>query len=127
MDLHPLRKQKELLYNAWKTSKSVADFDAYKVARNSYIRAIRQQKVAYASRCVEKIDGLSGKPWWKTVNEILGRGVTDPVPPLQQEGRIVSDPEAKANLLNTLFAKKASVPDNDRESIPPLPTSAFSL
>lgn len=126
-ELHPLRKYKEQCYAAWQASNLPDDHDTYKAARNAYIAAMRDRKIAHASDTVRRIDTLSGRPWWQSVNLILGRGSKDSIPPLVVDDTVVPDPADKANLLNDRFAAKATVDDNDRASpdVPPSTTSAL--
>lgn len=114
-ELRILLRAKLLSYRIHKDDPTGSSRHQYVTCRNNYNKAVRRQKKVYASSVAISLDQKSGRPWWKSVNKVIGRATTDNViPPLDVEGRPVSDPKEKANCFNRFFAAKSTVPDPER-------------
>jgi len=100
-------------WNRAKQSNSIVDWSEYREQRNIQNRLIRVQKRAFASAVAQRIDSRSGKPWWRQVNEVLGRNAKSNImPPLVNGLEPVEKPSEKAELLNKHFVAKSKVKDD---------------
>ena len=103
-------------YKVYKQENTATARNLYVAARNNYNKRIRTAKQEHASAMVLKIDRMNGRPWWKTVNSALGRGVkSNIIPALRTNNDLIQDDALKAEHFNKFFAEKSSVPDPDRE------------
>jgi hypothetical protein len=123
--LRPLLKRKIETYRDMKSSEDQAIRQTYIEARNVYNRAVGKCKKEHASDVALRLDSRTGRPWWKITNGIMGKGMSSAIPPLNDGQLSISDSKEKADLLNNLFAAKASTPFPEKES--PTPTSATDV
>ena len=130
MELRQLLRCKLDAYKIYKQDNNATARDSYVAARNKYNKRVRTAKREHASIMVLKIDRMSGRPWWKTVNSALGRGVKNNIiPALNTDHDLIQDDGLKAEHFNRFFAEKSSVPDPYREveSIPTSPANPPGL
>lgn len=118
-DLNPLRRAKELAYKRWKSDGFSAQLEmAYKSARKDYNVAVKRQKAQYASEVAMKINGMTGKQWWKEVDRVLGRSAVRGIPPIVHQGSQVMASGEKARIFNRMFAAKSVVADPNADTAP---------
>lgn len=98
-----LNNRHKLLLKARKTSKGSTEWKAYKKLKNKCTNLVRLAEKDYWK---EKFNGVSSsKSFWKTVNDFQGKRSNCEIATLKDEQHgIISDDQAKANLLNHHFA-----------------------
>jgi hypothetical protein len=116
VNTHATLRRKIDAYKQWKSSGEEPDHAAYVEARNIHNQAVRRRKEEFASETVLRIDGFRGRPWWKAVDNVLGRGREAGMPQLKSNDTTYSDASEKAAVLNRLFAAKSSVPNPDQDT-----------
>ena len=67
----PMRKRKRL-YDKYKRTNSIHDFESYKQTRNKVTAAIRKAKAHETEKLTQKLrfDNINSKNWWKTLKKI---------------------------------------------------------
>lgn len=73
-----------------------------------------------------KSENISSKDRWKTFKFFIGKDKSDPIPPLNHNGKQVNDPTEKANVFNKYFQLQSQLDDNNKP-VPHLTHSPNSL
>ena len=83
--------------------------------RNEVIDLIRISKKQYFNGKAEKLKSkaLSPKDWWATLKTFITPTFTSNIPPLENNGHIVTDEYEKANVFNTYFQSQTILDDSN--------------
>ena len=127
--LRSLIRQRKRAYRKAKRSDTPSDWASFRKLRNKVVDNIRLSKHKHLSSLVEKLnsDSKKLKSWWSCLKPFIKPNHTSKstIPPLQFQGSIVSDDEAKAKLLNDFFVSQSVLDENDSEPLPELPSLSY--
>ena len=98
----------------------------FKTLRNEVIDLIRTSKKQYFNGIAEKLKSkaLSPKDWWATLKTFITPTFTSNIPPLENNGHIVTDEYEKANVFNTYFQSQ-TILDDSNAILPELPPPSY--
>ncbi|MCG8096842.1 MAG: hypothetical protein JAZ17_25000 [Candidatus Thiodiazotropha endolucinida] len=115
-----IRKRKRA-HKIAKRVNSAESWRKFRKQRNEVINAIRASKKDYKNKLADKLknDRISSKDWWKLFKTLTGKTKTEPIPPLNHQGELVSEPTEKATIFNNYFQSQSTV-DDDNKPIPNL-------
>ena len=107
-----MRKRKRL-YDKYKRTKTVTDFENYKHYRNQVTNAVRKSKKIQTDKIAEKLNSneLGPKDWWKTLKQFIKPCSNSVIPPLSKEDIINSEEKEKVEILNEHFSRQNSLDD----------------
>ena len=113
-----MRKRKRL-YDKYKRTKTVTDFENYKHYRNHVTNAVRKSKKIQTDKIAEKLNSneLGPKDWWKTLKQFIKPWSNSVIPPLSKEDIIYSEEKEKVEILNEHFSRQNS-PDDTTATLP---------
>ena len=116
-----LMRKRKRLYDKYKKSKSIIDFNNYKNIRNQVTCEIRKSKTAEITNLAEKLENpnIGQKDWWNTLKRFIKPDQKSTIPPLNVDDAVYSDGVDKANKLNDFFTEQ-TVLDESNTSLPPL-------
>ncbi|MCG8116730.1 MAG: reverse transcriptase domain-containing protein, partial [Candidatus Thiodiazotropha endolucinida] len=125
-----IRKRKRL-YDKFKKSNRVVDFENYKQLRNKIIGEIRKSKKLQIEKLADKLrnEDVKQKDWWKTLKQFIKTDQSSTLPPLYKDDNIYTKDEDKANLMNEFFVEQTMLND-DNTSLPtdvPQPQNFLNL
>ena len=126
-----MRKRKRL-YDKYKSSNDIVDFENFKQIRNKVTNEIRKSKHIQTDKLAQKLanDTSGPKDWWKTLKQFIKPDHRSSFTPLTKYGDIYSDDVDKANLLNQFFAEQTHLDETNStlpSDIPPLPHNLDSI
>ena len=124
--LHRLARVRDRLFRRSRGSAASAHTIAtYKKVRNLYVHELRVAERHYFRNLASQLsfDSLKNRPhfWWSRLKDICGWQSTSSTPSLSEGTRLVSEPKAKAELLNSFFSKQCSNPSVSQ--VPLMPRS----
>ena len=98
----------------------------FKTLRNEVIDLIRNSKKQYFDSIAEKLKSksLSPKDWWATLKTFITPTFASNIPPLENNGHIVTDEYEKANIFNTYFQSQ-TILDDSNAILPDLPPPTY--
>ena len=108
-----LRKMKRLFKKA-RSTLNADHWDQYKTIKVEFQNKLAMAESNYFKNKNESLGSSKNtKQWWKTVNEILGRGKNDSYPPIfnEQNNSYESDNSKKANMFNDFFLSHNNIDD----------------
>ena len=116
-----LMRKRKRLYDKYKKSKSIIDFNNYKNIRNQVTCEIRKSKKAEITNLAEKLENpnTGQKDWWNTLKRFIKPDQKSTIPPLYVDDAVYSDGVDKANKPNDFFTEQ-TVLDESNTSLPPL-------
>ena len=79
----------------------------FRKLRNEASKAIKSAKQ-------DLKDNISSKDWWKTFKCLIEKDKTDPIPPLNHNGKQINDPTEKANAFNKYFHLQSQLDDRNK-------------
>ena len=129
-----MRKRKRL-YDKYKRTKTVADFENYKYYRNQVTNAVRKSTTIQTDKIAEKLDSnkVGPKDWWKTLKQFIKSCSNSVIPPLCKENIIYSEEKEKVEILNKHFSMQNSLDDTTatlpyivQDDVPTLDTLNFT-
>ena len=105
-ELRRLRRRRDRLFKRMKDIGTPEAWDSFKLVRNSYVQELKNAKMQYEQRQINKIN-ISGstRSWWQTVKgffHIKNKSVSIPALSLS-DGSVTNDPVKKANAFNAFF------------------------
>jgi hypothetical protein len=116
-------KRNKLFHRA-KQSGSPQLFERYRQQRNYVTTIIRNAKRNHLVEITTKLtDCKQDKDWWKLTKSVCGLAKDSKVPSLKHNECAVSDPQSKAEILNSHFAEICCVDESNipnRDNLPPL-------
>lgn len=117
-----LMRKRKRLYDKYKKSNNINDFNNYKHLRNQVTREVRKSKKFETDKLSEKLENpnIGAKDWWKTLKQFIKPEQNSTIPPLHKDGVIYTDDNDKANNLNDFFVSQ-TVLDESSTTLPPLP------
>ena len=126
-----MRKRKRL-YDKYKRSNNIVDFENFKQITNKDTNEIRKSKHIQADKLAQKLANVTSGPkeWWKTLKQFIKTDHRSSFPLLTKDGDIYSDDVDKANLLNHFFAEQIHLDEINStlpSDIPPLPHNLDSI
>ena len=76
---------------------------------------IRQSKQALTDKIAEKLksDNLSSRSWWSILKSFIAPSSNSSLPPLDHNGRLYTEDQEKANLLNYFFCEQTVLNDQN--------------
>ena len=108
------------LFKKYKDKKSNISWESYKSARNEYQNNLTKAEDEYRK---ERADSLAKskntKTWWNTAKWLLGKGRDTSYPPLEVNGKKISDNKMKADAFNEFFLSHSNV-DTANAELPPM-------
>ena len=102
-----IRKRKRL-YNKYKITKNIIDFENYKHLRNKVITEVRKSKQLQTDKLAEKLKNkdIGQRDWWRVLKGFIKPEQASTPPPLVKDDIVHSDETEKANILNDFFAEQ---------------------
>ena len=92
----------------------------YKQARNLVVSKIRESLYAFHGKQMHSLNQdkcKTPKLFWNALKSIYSQKLNAPLPPLQPNGSIITDPVQKAELFNDFFIRQTQL--NDRDTVLP--------
>ena len=104
-DIKQLMRKRKRLYDKYKRSKSITDFEIYKNIRNKITFEIRKSKKCQIEKLSEKLKSneIDQNDWWKTLKSFITSGQPSTFPPLCKDDIVYTNDIDKANILNQFF------------------------
>ena len=97
-----------------------SDLLVYMVCSDHSIRirsftTIRQSKQALTDKIAEKLksDNISSRSWWSILKSFIAPSSNSSLPPLDHNGRLYTENQEKANLLNYFFCEQTVLNDQN--------------
>lgn len=114
-----LMRKRKRLYDKFKKSRNITDFENYKRVRNKVTCEIRKSKKENIQKLAEKLQRNDNCPkdWWKTLKTFIKPEQPSTLPPLSKDGIIYTSDEDKANALNQFFTEQ-TILDESNSSLP---------
>lgn len=120
-ELRKLKRYMMKLFNKFKKSKSITDWEKYSAARSEYKNGLDNASSMFKKSLTEKLSkNKNSKSWWSTVKWLLGKGGDISYPTLNVNGKQITDNQDKAESYNDFFlshsnidVSNASLPDDD--------------
>ena len=102
-----IRKRKRL-YNKYKITKNIIDFENYKHLRNKVKAEVRKSKQLQTDKLAEKLknNDTGQRDWWRVLKGFIKPEQASTPPPLVKDDIVHSDETEKANILNDFFAEQ---------------------
>lgn len=102
-------QRKQTAYNRWRQSRSVDDYELFRVSQREANSIYDEARAAFEIRCRDKLgNAANSRAWWCTLKESVF-GTESSIPPLMKPGGgLVADPASKAELLSSFFDSKQS-------------------
>ena len=103
-----LLRKKKRLYDKYKHTNNINDFERYKQVRNKVTSEIRKSKSEEVKHLATKLDDTSigQNDWWRTLEQFIKPEQTSGIPPLSHDDKTYSTEREKAEILNTHFTKQ---------------------
>ena len=123
-----MRKRKRL-YDKYKRSNNIVDFENFKQIRNRATNEIRKSKHKQTDNLAQKLTNNTSEPkdWWKTLKQFIKPDHCSSFPPLIKNEDIYSEDMDKANLLNQFFAEQTHLDETNSTLPPDIPLPPQSL
>ena len=89
--------------------------EVYRTSSNESTKANRRAKLAFYNTVNQTMHNsqISAKKKFSILSRLLKTQKVSSVPPIIENGEVVTDAQAKCNLFNNFFSSKATVPGND--------------
>ena len=96
----------------------------YKRKRNTAVNALRSSMRSYFSKIRSELDSndINPKKWWNLSKRFLGSKLNQSIPPLLENGTVISSNAEKCEVFNNYFANQCKLPHEDD----PMPLPDFS-
>lgn len=113
-----MRKRKRL-YDKYRKSNNINDFENYKNIRNKVTNEIRKAKQAELDNLADKLKSRSNGPkdWWTTLKHFIKPDQTSSLHSLNKDGTIYTNEVDKANALNQFFTEQ-TILDESNAALP---------
>lgn len=122
-ELKSIRRKMMRLHKKQKRTKNQDDYDIYSQSREDYHNKILEVVEVYNNKITMKLLNSSpnDKQFWKLAKQLLNKPSINSIPPLKQEGEIVSSSYEKAEVMNKYFCSQSSIDDEENLALPNLP------
>lgn len=109
-----IRKRKRA-YRKAKRTNLPEHWVKFKRLRNKVTSMLRESKQAQTDKIANKLksDSLSSRSWWSTLKSFISPTSKSTIPPLEHNGRLYSEEQEKANLLNDFFCDQTILNDQN--------------
>lgn len=110
--LHKMRRKVIRLYHNAKEKMNQYHWNRYKSLNKEYHNELDNAEKVYEESLNKSLcKNRNAKGWWKTVNQLIGRGNDSSYPPLQDlnSNEFVSDSKQKASLFNDFFLSHSDI------------------
>ena len=116
-----IRKRKRAYRKAKQTDLQY-HWDKFRKLRNKVASLIKESKRTCDENIAKKLksDSLTSTDWWSTLKTVISPTATSSIPSLESSGRIYTDEQDRANLLNNYFKEQTFLDDSNTE-LPALP------
>ena len=106
-------------YRKAKRSDSPVHWVKFKTLRNKVTSMIRQGKQELTDKIANKLksDTLSSRNWWSILKSFISPSSKTLIPPIDHNGRVYTEEQEKANLLNEFFCEQTVL--NDQNAVLP--------
>ena len=96
----------------------------YKRKRNIAVNALHTSMRSYFSKIRSEMDSneINPKKWWNLSKSFLGSKLHQSIPPLIEDGNVISSNAEKCEIFNIYFANQCKLPSEDN----PMPLPDFS-
>ena len=103
------------------SDKKQNSYKRYRSAANESCKANRRAKLAFYNSVNATMHSanISAKKKFSILTKLMRTQKVSSVPPIIENGEIITDSQEKANIFNNFFAQKATVDGND-DQVPPL-------
>ena len=107
-DIKRLIRKRKRLYDRYKHTNSINDFERYKQIRNKVTNEIRKFKSEEVKHLATKLEtsNIGPKDWWRTLKQFIKPEQTSGIPPLSHGDVIYSAEQENAEILNKHFTKQ---------------------
>ncbi|MES9992770.1 MAG: endonuclease/exonuclease/phosphatase family protein, partial [Candidatus Thiodiazotropha sp.] len=124
-----LIRKKKRLYDKYKKTNNMTDFENYKHIRNQVTNEIRKSKSAELENLSEKLKDTNIRPnsWWKTLKYFIKPDQNSTIPPLNRDGVIYCNDSEKSNILNAYFVEQTIIEEDNATLPPTLPLPTHKL
>ena len=113
-ELRKLKKQMMRLFHKYKQSKCDRNWEKYTHTRNEYKNGLDKAESNYKKKLTDNLSSnKNSKCWWSTVKWLIGKGGDTSYPPLNVNGRQITDNEEKAQAYNDFFISHSNVNDSN--------------
>ena len=122
---HKIRQRKRA-YKKAKRTRLQNHWLKFKTLRNEVVDLIRSSKKQYFDGIAEKLKSktLSPKDWWATLKTFITPTFSSNIPPLENNGHIITNEYEKANVFNTYFQSQTILEDSNA-ILPDLPPPSY--
>ena len=108
-----IRKRKRA-YKKAKGSGLQNHWNKFRKLRNKIIKLIREAKESHKNNIATKLKtaSLSSKDWWRTLKSVISPGSKHSLPPLDHNGKSITDDTDKTKILNNFFRDQTLINDD---------------
>ena len=111
-ELRRLRRRRDRLHKKAKRTATFTAWELYRQDRNLYVKEIKQAKLSYEQRQMDKINNFapeSSRSWWQTV-KVFYKSKRSSIPSVQlPNGNVTNDPILKATMFNNFFISSSNL------------------
>lgn len=118
-NIKKLMRKRKRLYDKYRKTKRISDFEKYKQIRNKINNEIRRAKQNETRKLADRLQDntLTAKDWWRTLKPLIKPSENSSIPPLMKNNKLYSDNISKAEILNGQFCEQTKLND-DNVSLP---------
>ena len=100
-------------YRKAKQTDLAIHWEKFRRLRNKVTLLIRESKQAHTDKVANKLksDSISSRSWWSILKSFISPTFKTAIPPLDHNGRLYTEEQEKANLLNTFFCEQTILKD----------------
>ena len=111
-------KRKRAYRKAKRTDLAI-HWEKFRRLRNKVTLLIRESKQAHTDKIANKLksDSISSRSWWSILKSFISPTFKTAIPPLDHNGRLYTEEQEKANLLNTFFCEQTIL--NEQHAVLP--------
>ena len=128
-EIKQLIRKKKRLYDKYKQTHSINDFEKYKQTRNKVTNAIRKSKSDEIKQLALKLENpnIGPKDWWRTLKNTIKPEQSTGIPPILHDDAIYSTEKEKAEILNQHFTKQTVLDETNANLPPNMPNSPYHI
>ena len=128
-EIKQLIRKKKRLYDKYKQTLGINDFEKYKQTRNKVTNAIRKSKSDEIKQLASKLENpnIGPKDWWRTLKNTIKPEQSTGIPPILHDDVIYSTEKEKAEILNKHFTKQTVLNETNANLPPNMTNSPFHI